>query len=230
MLTSNKQNLSTGTIVRNIRRPDKEVIETIGRAYTGFVLDRIGKRGAMHYSIKPITSGMRLCGAAVTVQGPDLSVRRMAINLAQEGDILVVAAGGSKDFACFGDGTATRMSLKSIAGAVIDGATRDLAGLRKMEYPTFARSARPDNFHYPIAGAYGGVNIPVDCGGVRVNPGDIIMADDDGVIVIPLEISHDVAKIVAQELDEEITSRENMTEFVEIAVEDELKSRGYTFV
>jgi 4-hydroxy-4-methyl-2-oxoglutarate aldolase len=99
----------------------------------------------------------------------------MAIDLALPGDVLVVAAGGVTDYACFGDGTAQRMMLKGMAGAVVDGSTRDARFLRQLAFPTFVRGVTPRNYHYPVSAEYGAVNVSVVCGGVLVEPGDVIL-------------------------------------------------------
>ena len=217
-------------IITGVSRPDPADIEAIASTYTAFVLDRLGKLGAMSQELKPLSPGMRCCGPAITSLGPDLSVRRMAINLAQPGDVLVVAAGGGTDYACFGDGTATKLRLKGIAGAVIDGATRDSGGLRDMGYPTFVRGVTPRNYHYPVSAGYGAVNVPISCAGQRVEPGDLIFADDDGVIVIPRAMVAPLAATIAGELARERDMRAAMTEFVPFDVADELAARGYVTV
>lgn len=218
-----------GRIVRAIERPSAAHIQFLAQAYSAFVLDRLGKYGAAHPDLKPLSSGMKVCGPATTVLGADLSVRRMAINLAQPGDVLVVAAGGGVDHACFGDGTAKRMKLKGIVGAVIDGATRDAAALREMGYPTFVRGVRPDNYHYPTAAEFGAINVPVVCAGVLVNPGDLIIGDDDGVVAVPRELVQSLVEIVSVELKEEKALRQRMTQFEPFDVEAELLARGYHY-
>jgi 4-hydroxy-4-methyl-2-oxoglutarate aldolase len=218
-----------GTINTSINRPSKSDIEIISSSYTAFVLDRMGKHGAVHSTIKPLYSGMICCGPAVTSLGPDLSVRRMTIDVAEPGDVLVVAAGGCADYACFGDGTAKRMSLKMMSGAVIDGAVRDAGGLKKLGFPTFCKGVTPRNYHYPVSAEYGAVNVPVNCGGVSVSPGDLIFGDEDGVIVIPKEMVSNVAKLVSREIVKERDMRSAMTSYVQFDVKAELLKRGYKF-
>ncbi|HSP24925.1 MAG TPA: RraA family protein [Saliniramus sp.] len=216
-----------GMIVKNVRRPSAADVEAIASTYTAFALDRLGKLGAMVRELKPVKAGMKCCGPAVTSLGPDLSVRRMAINLAQPGDVLVVAAGGGTDYACFGDGTANRMRLKGLAGAVIDGATRDASGLIDLGFPTFVRGITPRNYHYPVSAEYGAVNVPVTCAGQHVEPGDVIFGDDDGVIVIPFSMVAPLAERIRDERRDEIAQRAAMTAFEPFDVADELTGRGY---
>ena len=174
----------TGKIYSKINRPNQLDIEAIATAYSGFILDRMGKVGAVDGGIKPLSPGMRICGPAITCLGPDLSLRRAAIDLADPNDVLVVAAGGSS-IACFGDGTARRMLLKNLQGVVLDAPTRDSAALRSLKFSTFSRGESPRNHHYPFESGKGAVNVPVIVGGVLINPGDVIFGDDDGVVVVP---------------------------------------------
>lgn len=219
-----------GKIVRQIQRPPSDAIEVLRHAYTAFVLDFLGKYSVMR-QVAPLSPGMKVCGPAITSLNPDLTVRRMAIDLAQPGDVLVVAANGVRDYACFGDGTAQRMMCRGLAGAVIDGATRDAGGIRKLGFPTFVLGCTPRNYHYPVSPEYGAVNVPVVCGGVLVNPGDIIFGDDDGVIVIPREDARRVRDLVAEHLPQERVARESMHQGdLMFHVEDELKRRGYEFL
>lgn len=218
-----------GRIVRNVKRPRTATVEGFCETYTAFVLDHLGKHGAMSVNVKPLSPGMRVCGPAITSLGPDLSVRRMAINLATSGDVLVVAAGGIREYSCFGDGTARRMMLKGIQGAVIDGSTRDARWIRELGFPTFARDVTPRNYHYPEAPEYGAVNVPVICAGALVCPGDLVIGDDDGVVVVPREIADELLSEVQSNLRTERAERAGMRSFVPFEVEAELRSRGYRF-
>lgn len=212
-----------------VTRPNPAAVAQIAETYTAFVLDRMGKYGACSPRIKPLSHGMRMCGPAITQLGADLTVRRMAIDLAEEGDVLVVAAGGIDDYACFGDGTALRMARKGMAGVVIDGSVRDAGFLREMGFPTFSRGVTPRNYHYPVAAEYGGVNVPVNCGGVAIHPGDLVLGDDDGIVIVPLEMVDRIAEMVSADIAEERAFRAGMTSFVPFDVEDDLRARGYTF-
>jgi 4-hydroxy-4-methyl-2-oxoglutarate aldolase len=218
-----------GRIVTSIERVHPQIVQQFKQFYTGIVLDALGKHGTMHVDIGPLRPGLTMCGPAVTALGPDLTVRRMAIDLAEPGDVLVVAAGDVRDYACFGDGTASRMMTKSMAGVVIDGCTRDAAGLRRLAFPTFCRGVTARNYHYPAAGDHGAVNVPVICGGVLVEPGDLILGDDDGVVVVPRLLAADLAPVVAQRLGNEQTVRGSWTTYPPFDVAAELKERGYTF-
>jgi 4-hydroxy-4-methyl-2-oxoglutarate aldolase len=216
-------------INQTVRRPDASIISSIGRLYTGFVLDRMSKQGAMIPAIRPLSTGMKLFGPCVTCAGPDLSVRNLAINLAQQGDILVVAAGGSETRSCFGDSTAQWMQLKGLGGVIIDGMTRDAAGIRRLGFPTFCRGATARNFAYPQEPSVGAINVPVICGGQLVRPGDVALADDDGVLIIPAEIAEAAAGRWEAELMAEERDLRSRSSFEELPGREDLVGRGFVF-
>ncbi len=219
-----------GVVVTSVRRPPRHVVEGFRAVYSAFVLDHVGKHGAMDPALRPLAPGMKLCGPAVTALGPDLSVRRMAIDIAEPGDVLVVAAGAPANRACFGDGTALRMTRKDLGGVVIDGLTRDRDGVVQLGYPTFCRGATPRNFHYPEEGDHGAVNVPVVCGGVLVHPGDLILGDGDGIVVVERLLAESIHDDILANLDQERAQRQAMTSFQPFGVETELRRRGFRFV
>jgi 4-hydroxy-4-methyl-2-oxoglutarate aldolase len=142
----------------------------------------------------------------------------------------VVVPGGS-DNACFGDITATRWRAKGIAGTVIDEATRDVAGIRALGFPVFARRVTPRTFHYPAGADHGAVNVLVSCGGVLVQPGDVIMGDDDGVVVVPRGVAAEIAAAARDYLRNETAKRAAFAQgYVPFGVADDLRERGYRFV
>jgi len=140
-----------------------------------------------------------------------------------------LVADGVIDHACFGDITALRMQLKGIAGIVIDGAARDAAVIRQMKFPVFLKGVTARNYHYPYGGNHGGVNVPIVCDGVAVNPGDVILGDDDGVVVVPQEQAIRIARTVEAELAEENVRKRGLTQWQPWPIEDVLRQRGYRF-
>lgn len=182
----------------------------------------------MACAIQPLSPGMRLCGPAVTCLSPDLAIRKMAVDLAQPGDVLVIAAEGITERACFGEYTAHKMQLKGIAGVVIDGATRDAAQIRELGFPTFVRGVTPRNYSYPIDPLSGAVNVEVSCGGIIVRPGDLVFGDDDGVVVVPLEIAGQLAGTITAALQAEESKRSQQLH-APYNIEAELLARGYRF-
>jgi 4-hydroxy-4-methyl-2-oxoglutarate aldolase len=185
-----------GVIVTAIPRPEPATVTALHALYTGLVCDHLGKHGALHAEIKPLFPGARLCGPALTVVGANWRLRFMAADLAQPGDVIVIVP-DALDNACFGDMTATRWQTRGIARVVIDGATRDVAGIRALGFPVFARRVTPRIFHCPAGADHGAVNVPVCCGGILIQPGDILLGDDDGVVVIPRLAAVDIAAIAS---------------------------------
>ncbi len=218
-------------VVTTISRPDDDTIAAFRRLYTGHVLDHLGKQGAMHAAIKPVFAGARVCGPAVTVVGADWRLRFTAAELARPGDVVVVVSGGA-DHACFGDVTATRWKAMGLGGIVVDGAVRDVAGIRALGFPAFARNVTPRTFHYPSGADHGAVNVPVACGGVVVHPGDLIVGDDDGVVVVPREAAAEIAVGATAYLAKENAKKEAFAsgKAPTGVAADELRQRGYRFV
>jgi regulator of RNase E activity RraA len=156
--------------------------------------------------VHPVRSGMRLVGRAVTLRylpaREDVSDRlrfdnatnpqRIAIESLRAGDVLVIAARGRVDAGVLGSILATRAQLRGAAGIVTDGAFRDAAGVAALTMPTFAGGSNPNLSsvrHYPVD-----LNVDVDCGGVLVRPGDVIVGDDDGVVVVPEQLADEVLR------------------------------------
>ncbi len=218
-------------VVTDVRRPDASVVETFRRLYTGHVLDHLGKHGAMHHEMKPVFAGARICGPAVTVVGADWRLRFTAADLAQPGDVVVVVPGCAEQ-ACFGDVTGTRWKAKGLGGVVVDGAVRDVQGLRALGFPTFARRVTPRTFHYPSGLDHGAVNVPVACAGVTVHPGDLVVGDDDGVVVVPLAAAAAVAEAAARYLEKETEKRAAFArgEAPSGVAAEQLRALGYRFL
>lgn len=227
MVAAAQNHPQAGRIVCDIERTSPLAVSALAQCYTGFVLDKLGKYGAMSPRISALLPGMKVCGTAVTVLGADVSVRRMAIDLAKPGDVLVVAAGGVEDRACFGEYTARQMAARGLAGIIIDGATRDAADIRRVGFPTFVRAVTPRNFSYPLA-EMGAVNVQVVCGGATVAPGDVILGDDDGVVAVPRMLAEAMAATIVSEMNADTEKRRgNLEKPFDLA--DTLVERGYVF-
>jgi len=217
-----------GRIVTQIQRPPAGALQRLARCNTGLISDARGELGAMHHEIKPVAPGMRLCGPAITYQGDDWTARKFAFELAQPGDVVVVAAGGNKDYASFGDFSATVLSGRGAAGVVIDGATRDVEGITRLGLAVFARGATPRNRHYPTGPQHCSVNLPVACAGVLVHPGDVVIGDADGVVVVPRELATDLADQLEHELNLEAEKRKRLAApGFPFALRSELENLGY---
>lgn len=147
--------------------------------------DCMGRFGAMTADMRPLFDAIRFAGPAVTARtlASDLAAVFKAIDISTPGDVVVVDAHGSKDTAFWGENMTISAQNRGVAAAVIDGACRDVVEIRRLGFPLYSRGIVPNVA--AIAG-YGQVNVPVQCGGQPVTPGDLIVADENGVVVVPL--------------------------------------------
>lgn len=171
-------------IVRDFERPAKELVQRLGNVPTGILSDCMNRMQSLDAGIRPISSGMRICGPVFTLQSVESNNwgAHQALVLAQAGDVLVLAARGGMRSAVWGHVMTVAAKKRGLAGAVIDGCIRDSAENRVDSLPIFARGICAAG---PHKGWPCNLNVPVACGGVAVLPGDIIVGDDDGVVVVP---------------------------------------------
>ncbi|MCH8834452.1 MAG: RraA family protein [Proteobacteria bacterium] len=164
----------------------EDVLEQWRALPPAVVSDCMNRTQVMAGAIKPVGDGMRLVGQArtVTCMVGDNSAIHTALAMVRRGEVLVVDAGGYEDTAIWG-GIMTRAALqRGIAGLVVDGAVRDVAEIREFGFPCFARAVVPAGPHKGFGGIIDG---PISCAGCPVRPGDLVLGDDDGVCVVPLE-------------------------------------------
>lgn len=175
-------------------RPSHKLVEAIGQLSTPTVLESLKGKFNLNSEIKPFWPGAKIVGPALTVRchvGDNLTLHK-AIELIQPGDVIVADAGGYKETGgMWGEIMALAARKRGGAGIVIDGAVRDIPILREMNFPVFARTSSPGS---TAKKTFGSIGRPVICGGVAVNPGDIILGDDDGVIIIPAARAEEVLK------------------------------------
>lgn len=186
--------LSPQRIVADIPRPSSDLISRVAKLHVGVTGFEVGPRQTMHPAIKPLDPTWRICGPAVTVrpeQWYDRMVGELAPKFVKPGDVIVVDAGGHDAIAVWGMSMSVSAKAAGAAGVVIDGATMNSALLvrERPQLPIFARavSAVATSSDGP-----GSINVSVVCGGVIVNPGDIILGDSDGVVVLTAEIAEAV--------------------------------------
>lgn len=177
-------------VILEIERISNDIIKGLTRCSLGSLHEVMGRTGAMDSEIKPLDFGMKMGGPAITAVctvGDNLAMHR-ALALAKPGDVIVVNAQGVRN-ASWGEMVTISAKARGIAGVVIDGNVRDTSAIRKMKFPVFARAVS-------VAGSLketmGAVNIPIQCGGIVVFPGDIVIGDDDGVVVVPKKMALDV--------------------------------------
>lgn len=210
-----------------IERPAPEVIKAFGGLATTEVSDALELSCVMRYAIHPLWPGMpRIAGPAFTVRTGrhDNLMFHASIYLAQPGDVIVVEA-GDDEMAVAGGNVCAIAQRRGVAGLVVDGVIRDVAESRENRFPVFARGASP------IPGkriGEGEVNAAIRCGGVVVNPGDVVVADEEGIVVVPRARAEDVlGKTQAKVAADSALGLDAWERRHRAAVEAALKTRGY---
>ena len=196
-------------IVRNIRRADADVIETLGRLGVATVHEAQSRRGLMAPFMRPIYPAARVAGSAVTIssQPGDNLMLHAAVEVCKPGDVLVVTTTSKSTDGMFGDLLGVSCQAHGVRGLIIDAGIRDTAELTELNFPVWAKAVSAQG---TVKATGGSVNIPVVCAGALVNPGDVVIGDADGVVVVPREWAAEVARLGELRVAKEEKTRQRL--------------------
>jgi 4-hydroxy-4-methyl-2-oxoglutarate aldolase len=196
-------------IIRNIRRAEAAVIETLGAQGVATIHEAQGRSGLLHPYLRPIYQTARVAASAVTVlcQAGDNLMIHAAIEVCKPGDLLVVATTSESTDGMFGELLATSCQAHGISGLVIDAGVRDVTELTQMNFPVWSRAVCAQG---TVKASAGSVNVEMVCAGAVVRPGDVIVGDQDGVVVVKRERAAEVARLGLARLAKEEKSRQRL--------------------
>ncbi|MFF2026661.1 4-carboxy-4-hydroxy-2-oxoadipate aldolase/oxaloacetate decarboxylase [Streptomyces sp. NPDC058171] len=196
----------TGIVRTSIPRADPEAVAALSAFDVATIHEAMGRTGLMRPYLRPVYPRARLCGTAVTVllQPGDNWMLHVAAEQVRDGDVVVAACTTESEDGFFGGLLATSFRARGCTGLIIDGGVRDTADLEEMDFPVFARAI---NAKGTVKATLGSVNVPVVCANALVRPGDVVVADRDGVVVVPHERAAEVAQASARRATDEEAKR-----------------------
>ena len=225
--------MSAGCRIRkNFERPSKELVEAFRGIPVANIDDNCGRIAAVDASIYPLNPRARLLGAAFTVNAPvgDNLLFHKALDMAQPGDVIVLANKGSMSRALCGEIMSSYAKARGLAGIIIDGCVRDSDTLSQMDFPVYAKGVTP---HGPYKTGPGEMNFPVSFAGIIINPGDIFVGDSDGLIAVKPEHAKELAELARAYHAGEKKQMEgilNRGEWPRSWVDSKLEEVGFEFI
>jgi len=215
------------SIKTKINRPDKSLYELISGLSTPNISDAMNRFGAMDFNVKPISSKCKFIGPAITVRvrpGDNLMIHK-AIDIAEAGDVIIISTGDCRTNAVWGELTTRAALKKGIAAVVVDGAVRDIKEIEELGLPVYAKYIIPAGCDKDGPGE---INEIITCGGVSVSPGDIVVGDENGVVIIPQHLAEDVIQNSKKKLEYEAKRIGDIKAGVVISsdIDDILRKKG----
>jgi len=196
-------------VVRNIKRADPNAIGTLAAVGVSTAHEALGRSGLMKPYMRPIYPGASIGGPAVTVlaQPGDNWMIHVAVEQCRKGDVLVVGCTADNTDGMFGELLATAVRARGVIGLIIDAGCRDVKPLTEMNFPVWSKAVSAKG---TVKATLGSVNVPVVCAGVKVEPGDVVVADDEGVLVIPKALAVETSQKAQKRKDDEDGKRKQL--------------------